>query len=329
MIAFDAPWLLLGLLLLPIALRRRRNPPALPFSDVGMLRMAFIPSLRQRLLWLPPTLRLLWVTLLVIAIAGPVVAERTARSEFDPSRLFLVLDCSGSMAAPEPASGRRFDRLKSIAARLLEEMPTETRVGIVAFSRMPRLAAPLTADRLALRAVVDGLEIDRLENRTNLGDALLLAVEHLGTSDPVDRSIVLVSDGSHNVPEGANPGEAARIASALAVRVQVVGIGSPTRPSEADSLDEQSLRLVAEITGGRYWPSDNVNASVQVADGIGEQVRPRSRQLIETRWRDGRSVVLLLALTTWLLEAWLRVGWLRVRPNGDSRGSAVSRLFNA
>ena len=78
MIRFASPHMLWLLLLVPVTvlIMRARRPAALTFSSVA-LTDAIGPSLRTQLAWLPPLLRILALTAIIIAAARPQHAART------------------------------------------------------------------------------------------------------------------------------------------------------------------------------------------------------------------------------------------------------------
>ena len=111
---------------------------------------------------------------------------------------------------------------------------------------------------------------------TAIGDAVGLAVKRLRERPADSRVLILLTDGANNAGE-VQPLDAARLAADNSVRIHTIGIGSDkmvmpglfgssfgsqvVNPSR--DLDEETLRRIAELTGGNYFrardPAELVN----------------------------------------------------------------------
>ena len=92
--------LVVPLLLMVIAWRRRGKRPALVLSTAAAFRVA-PRSFRTRLLWLPLALRLVALVALVLAIARPRTADRYEEVVTQGVDMIVALDVSGSMRAED------------------------------------------------------------------------------------------------------------------------------------------------------------------------------------------------------------------------------------
>ena len=146
--------------------------------------------------------------------------------------------------------------------------------------------------------------------RTVVGDAIGLALTVFEESDVEKRVLILLTDGndtSSTVP----PRDAAAIAKDRGVTIHTVAIGDPKAVGE-ELLDEETLRAVAETTGGRMFRG----ADRKELEGIYEEL-----DRIETRdvaslthrpkddlfhWPPGFVILLGLAYHTWLLSSTMR-----------------------
>src|SRR3954454_12733051 len=105
---FDQPYLLLGLLAVPLLLAaylwqtRRRKPVAVRYSNVALVRSAAGPSRRWRR-HVPVALVIGSLALLGVAAARPQVKADVAVSS---STVILALDVSGSMCATDVEPNR-------------------------------------------------------------------------------------------------------------------------------------------------------------------------------------------------------------------------------
>jgi hypothetical protein len=154
---FSTPWLLLALptVLLPLLLywwkrrqRRRRPFPSLQLVRQTVAEQARRLRLREILLLL---LRILVLTCLVLAAAGPVIRADGPLGGA-PRRVVVLLDRSLSMTAVDGA-GERFERAKGACARYLKLLPGGTRVDLVAFDDRPCLVAESVEPIEALSAL--------------------------------------------------------------------------------------------------------------------------------------------------------------------------------
>lgn len=320
---FAEPGFLYLLALVPLAFwRHGKHRRSIPMSDIAMLDIPHAPSLRLRCRGLPDILRFVWLSFLVIAMARPQSALPASALHDPGPAVFLLLDISGSMGTVETVTRdspvTRLEEAKQIARRLVEENEpgahSHGRVGVIAIAALPRIIVPLTTDRGIVEAEIRSLEVDRLENRTNLGDAIALAIDRLLKGAAIPGAIVLITDGGHNVPTGLSPAEAARIADVLGIPVHAISIGSSatTTSPEEFARDRAALEKIAEITGGTFHRADRLTDVSPVADLVLSGLATEPRVLGYRDWRDRFPEVLLVALMIWCVETVLRARWFQV-----------------
>lgn len=314
------------LLLLPLAFLPlwRRRGPALPCSSLAPLaRLA--PGWRARLHRLHPWLAAVTLLALLLALAAPALRQRTRQTVREGIDLMLVLDISASMRALDVPPDR-MTVARSAAADFLAQR-TDDRVGVVLFAGVPYLLAPPTLDRAPVIARLRGVEADRPGSGTAIGDALAAALARLKDSPARSRAVVLLTDGTSNRGR-VTPRAAARAAAALGVRVYTIGFGSeaggevpmgPGRPTVrlADGtplrveLEEEPLREIARLTGGRYFRAGTGASLAEVYRLIDElertplEVREEVAERPLTPLLAGAGT-LLLALELLLFRLWLR-----------------------
>ena len=319
--------LLLAFLAVPVFLLARRAPGRVLYSSLSLLP-AQRGGLRARLAWLPDALLALALLALVLALAGPRIGERFSRIEREGIAIMMVVDTSGSMSALDLSTANR-ERTRLEAVQDVFELfvlgggdlpgRPDDAIGLIAFAAYADTAAPLTLDHENLVAVARNLEITTLaeENFTAIGDALGLAVERMRESPAQSRIIVLLTDGVNNAGV-ETPAAAAQLAHSQDVKVYTIGAGSTgiahmrvrdarrgsTLRAVAVEIDEETLRDIAERTGGRYFRADNAEALIDVYAEIDRLERTRisedrSRQYDELfRWP--LALALMLAALGWL-----------------------------
>ena len=172
---FEAPALLLGLLLVPLAavgywlLQRRPSHYAVRYSNVEVL--AAVAGRRRS--WkrhVPAALLLAALAALAVAFARPTI---TVDAPDERASVVLVVDISGSMRAQD-VQPTRLAAAKQAMLSFLSHAPKTLRVGIVAFSNEAQVVATPTLDREQLRQGIDFLQP---AFGTALGDALARSVE--------------------------------------------------------------------------------------------------------------------------------------------------------
>lgn len=292
--SFERPLLLL---LLPLALlpafgALRRRPR-------DALRLSLPPgwaaqpgSWRIRLLWLPSGLAALALGACVTAAAGPYTEARHVADRRAARDIAIAIDTSESMrgmdfrldGAPAP----RMEAALRFAGDFVAGRKGD-RVAIVAFGSRAITQCPLTFDRQVARTLLAHVEPEMLGKRTALGEGVALAVARLREGG----ALVLISDGENTAGE-VTPLEATRAAAARGVKVYAIGVGSegpvpiPARlPSgrvrmeqKGYALDEETLRAMAEATGGRYFPAAEAEA---LRDVFAEIDRLEQHQVPVTR----------------------------------------------
>lgn len=283
MIEFAHPWMFCLLLPWGFAvwrmLRTARVRGAV-FASAAALFGTIRPGWRQRLCRLLPFTFLLGVLGLITAAAGPrTVLSKEVRSA-DALAVMMAIDISGSMVALDLSDGKydvtRLDVVKETFRDFLKARP-EDLVGLTTFGSYAGVRSPLTADHRVLDHILSGVEIPLAQDEqlTAVGDGLAVSLLALKEAEPKTRIVILLSDGENNTG-AVTPGEAANAAKELGIRVYTIGAGSTgvTKARVKDfrgqevlvdlrtSLDEKTLREIAETTGGRYA---NVRSPEQLA----------------------------------------------------------------
>ena len=153
------------------------------------------------------------------------------------------------------------------------------RVGLILFGSRAYLQTPLTFDTETTATLLDESEIGLAGRETAIGDAIGLAVKRLREDGASDRVLVLLTDGANTSGE-VQPLQAAEFAAREGLTVYTVGVGADemrvqdffgsrvVNPS-AD-LDEDTLRAIAERTGGRYFRARDAAGLAQIYEILDE-----------------------------------------------------------
>ncbi len=278
---FAAPWALLALLAVPFALwawRWRRRGTML-FSQVAPLRALPTGHARSAEFW-GRTLRLVGLTFLIVAVAGPRWPDR-ARTSQEGIALALVVDVSQSMAARDfefrERKTSRLEGAQTILAQLLlggDGFPgrPNDHVAVVAFAARPETVCPLTPDVPTALKILQAQKPreDPLEASTNPGDALGWAVLELDKARAKRKAILLLTDGESNVPGSLTPRQGAQLAGNLKMPIYALDLSRESDPKVAEKI-KASLAAVAQLSQGGYYRADDetsLKAALAAIDGL-------------------------------------------------------------
>ena len=269
---FAHPYLLLLLLLLPLLAwlkGRRGSSPAFLYSSVKLVE-GLTNARRSRAGAILAALRWLVLASLIVALAQPRLANSHTEVKASGVDIVVALDLSGSMESPDfVVNGKRVDRLdmaKMVLSQFIDMRPND-RIGLVAFGGRAYIASPLTLDHEFLQENVARLHLHMIEDNTAIGSALATAVNRLRDLKAKSKIAILMTDGGNNAGT-VEPLDAAAAAKALGVKVYTVGVGNNEvamqigRPDWVP--DEDTLRKIADLTGGKYYRADNAERFRQI-----------------------------------------------------------------
>jgi Ca-activated chloride channel family protein len=279
---------LLALLVVPLAaaaywiVDRRPSKYALAFPNLDVLA-AVVESggWRRRI---PPALFLLALVAAGIALARPQLDVMVDREQ---ATIVLAVDSSGSMLA-EDVRPSRLSAAQAAIRTFLDDLPKQFRVGMISFAEEAQVVAPVTSNREPVREAVDflfpmrGTAIgDAVERAAELaqeatgtqpeteisGFGLAAPAEGSGTKAPA--AVLLLSDGFQTAGLLAPLDGAAR-AKELGIPVYTIALGTAegvidlSFGGEARRIpvppDRETLRLIAEETGGKYYSAPSADA---------------------------------------------------------------------
>lgn len=230
------------------------------------------------LLWLALCI---WLLLLTAAsrpqwMGEPMLVSSSARD------VMMAVDISGSMERPdltlnnEPAT--RLDVIKHIVGEFVEQRKGD-RLGLILFGTNAYLQAPLTFDLDTVNTLLNESQIGMAGEHTAIGDAIGLAIKRLIKQPDAQRVLILLSDGGDNASE-VSPAQAAELAAQEHIKIYTVGVGASemvvrnfifqqtVNPSK--DLDENTLKLIAEKTGGQYFRAQSTDELQAIYNKIAE-----------------------------------------------------------
>lgn len=255
----DFVWLY-SLWLLPVPLLLRLVLPATAGKKTAALQASFAqdfalgkhtsPASNK---WLLMLATIAWACL-VLAASRPQLLGEPIERVINGRDLLLAVDLSGSMRERDfSINGKTTSRLgavKHIGGKFIARRVGD-RVGLILFGSQAYLQVPLTFDRKTVHTLLGESFLGLAGDKTAIGDAIGLAIKRLGQQPHETQVLILLTDGANSAGV-IHPLKAAELAADYKLKIYTIGIGSPRR-----GLDENTLKEIAKKTGGRYFRAQN------------------------------------------------------------------------
>ena len=243
-------------------------------------------TLRYWLRHLPVALRLISLSLLIVALARPVEEHAESETTIEGIDIVLAMDISGSMLAQD-FKPNRIESAKNIASEFVADRQGD-RLSIVAFAGEAFTQCPLTSDRSAVQTSLARLRSGIIDDGTAIGNGLATAINRLRESSSKSKVVVLLTDGVNN-SGSMSPLMAADIAKNMGIKVYTIGVGrrgqAPTPVMDAFGnvglammnveIDEELLREISSLTGGKYFRAENAEALTKIYDEIDQMEKSK------------------------------------------------------
>jgi Ca-activated chloride channel family protein len=321
--------MLLTLLLAPVLvagylrLLRRREAARAALGPLGIVEGG--GGIRARIRrHLPPSLMLLGLAVLAVALARPEAEVRLPRVE---GTVILAFDVSNSMLADD-LKPTRMEAAKEAARSFVEGQSPPIRIGVVTFGRGGALVQRPTGDRQAILAAIDRLSP---QGGTSIGDGIFTSLTSLSdeplVGDESDQEsgapdldldhvhpavVILLTDGENT--ETPDPLEAAQVAAEAGVRVYPVGIGTPAGAvidvegfQILTQLNPDVLQQIADTTNGVYYAAQDDDSLREVYREVELQLTTRGERQEVTSIFAGVSLLVLLVAGGLALAWWGRM----------------------
>ena len=290
---FGSPLLLASLALPLVAfalyLWLEQRPPR---GAISFPNLAVLAAVSGRSSWkrhLVATLILSTIVLLCVAVARPRIV---LAAPADRATVVLVVDVSVSMNAVDVAPSR-LEAARAAIRTFVDRVPSQVRVGLVAFADDPVVLASPTTDREELRNAIASLSPGY---GTAIGDAVARGVDLVQLStgeagatrgEPTKAgAVVLLSDGSQT--RGIlEPLQGADLARQAGIPVHTIALGTlqgtvtinrggidiivPVPP------DRQTLARIAEATGGTTFEATDADRLSAVYEKLGSVVASKEK----------------------------------------------------
>ena len=321
-IIFAHPQFFWLLLLLPLMILwhffwDKKSKPSVTISSTVAFKRA--KSLYNQLYHLLFLLRIIAVTLLIIALARPQTRSESAKTKITEGiDIVMAIDVSASMRSQD-LKPNRFEALKKVASQFVKDRPND-RIGLVIYAGESYTKTPVTSDKSIILNALSELTYGQIEDGTAIGMGLATAVNRLKESKAKSRVIILLTDGVNNTGF-IDPQTAAELAAEYGIKVYTVGIGtngmalSPYalnidgsiiyRMQQVD-IDEPLMKKIAKTTNGRYFRATNNQKLQQIYDEINQMETTKVEEFKYTEVDEKFRLWVLIAGVLLLLEFLLK-----------------------
>lgn len=275
--SFEYPWFIL--LLIPIIYclyRCKEYPKSIFFVHLHLM------SAKKSLKHIEWIIKILIFVFLVIALASPILIDKTNPLNRHGKDIVLAIDASGSMNSSgfaqqddeELKSKSRFEITKYIAKNFIKERLNDN-VGVVLFGDFAFIASPITYEKDIVADMLELLTQGMAGQNTAIGEAIAISLRAFKHTKAKSKVIILLSDGEHN-SGSISPKDAVKIAKEKGIKIYTIAIG---KKGEAD---EALLTKIALDSGGHFYYASNAKELKDVYENINEleDSKIKSRQYL-------------------------------------------------
>ncbi len=268
---------------------------------------------------LPEFLLAIVLALLLTALARPQKTNEKVEQWTEGIDIMLAIDISQSMQIQD-FTPDRLSAAKDVARDFIKGR-LQDRIGIVVFSGDAFSLAPLTTDYELLNSYLDEINFSMIESRgTAIGSALAVVTNRMRESESQSKVCILLSDGD-NTAGNIDPITSAELAAAFEIKTYTIIVGKEGlvpfgkdyfgRPNMVENtIDETTMRKIAEIGGGQFFRVTDNAALQNVFDRIDQYEKA---EIKETRFKDTADyyyIYLQWAIVFFLLWLFLKSSFL-------------------
>ena len=188
----------------------------------------------------------------------PLLLLETCTPDVQRMDVVLAIDASTSMLEPTSAARSKLDAAKAAARTFVGELGDSDQAAIVAFNSDARLLRPLTVDRDAIAAAIDGIEV---ASETCIPCAVEVATAELTSERRLDANVpvlILLTDGRSNPRPVSEAETLAEAAKRDGITIFTIGLG--------EDVDVEALaRMASRPTFFYHAPDAEALAAIYAA----------------------------------------------------------------
>ncbi|MBQ0786312.1 MAG: VWA domain-containing protein [Oceanihabitans sp.] len=262
-------FLLLPLALLWYVFKHKKQTAELKISSLKGFKVtsSWLPKLRHLLF----ALRLVALAAIITALARPRTVDVSTKTKTTRGiDIVMAIDVSASMLTKD-LSPNRLEALKKVASEFIIGRPND-RIGLVEYAGESYTKTPITSDKaIVLRSLNEIRYNTIIEGGTAIGMGLATSVNRLKDSKAKSKVIILLTDGVNN-SGFIDPKIASELAVEYGIKVYTIGLGTNGMALSPYSInangtfqyarvqveiDEDLLKEIADVTGGKYFRATN------------------------------------------------------------------------
>ena len=211
-------------------------------------------------------LKLAALSCLIIILCRPQTYDKWSMSDIEGTDIVMAIDISASMLSRD-LQPDRLEAAKKVASDFVAKRESDN-IGLVIFAGEGFTLLPMTTHKATLLNTIHEISINMLDaDGTAIGDGIATAINRIKDGKAKSKSIILLTDGTNNSGVVA-PLTAAEIAQKEGIRIYTIGLGTRGtaetpyaqgfggellyKPMPV-TIDEESLKKVAQMTGGKYF----------------------------------------------------------------------------
>ena len=305
MIEFVHPWIIAGLLCIPIIIwwhkyKGKFLEGSMRISSSKLFSNHFRKrgNIRSKTVFV---LKIITISLIIVGIARPRKIDKLQMTTVDVVDIIMVLDISSSMLA-EDFQPNRLEAVKTAAQQFIENRAGD-RIGLLVFAGETFIQCPLTTDKDVLVSLLNDVRVAEKEyDGTAIGMAIANATNRLRSSEAKSKVMILLSDGSNNAGE-LDPTTAADLASQFGIKVYTIGAATdqsltyiPGVGRMVNEIDEETLKAIAKTTGGQYFRARDKDMLTEIYQKINDMERTEIEVKSYTRYEELFGWLLIPAL---------------------------------
>jgi Ca-activated chloride channel family protein len=313
-------WLLL---LLPLAMlwyvfKHNKQTAELNISSIKGFKVtnSWLPKFRHLLF----VLRMLALALLITALARPRTSDESTKTKTTRGiDIVMAIDVSASMLAKDLLPNR-LEALKKVASEFIKGRPND-RIGLVEYAGESYTRTPITSDKtIVLRSLKEIKYNTIIEGGTAIGTGLATAVNRIKDSKATSKVIILLTDGVNN-SGFIDPKIASELALEYGIKVYTIGLGTngmalspvailPNGDFQYQrvqvEIDEDLLKEIADVTGGKYFRATNNKKLAEIYNEINKLEKTDIEEIKFTTYQEKFRPLVILAGLFLMLELLMR-----------------------
>jgi len=304
---FLYPKIFLFLILIPIFLFYKywKDKDAITVTVFDDLKKAQESKMQKVLDHSKNFLIIVIIILFIVTLARPQSIHQKEDLSKNGIDIIVAMDVSGSMMA-EDLKPNRISAAKKSIKKFISYL-SDDRLGIIVFSGVAFTQSPLTFDYNILDDYINRISTESINQSmsgTAIGDAILAAINRFKKSDDRTKVLVLLTDGDANT--GVDPEIAAKKALEDNIKIYTIGIGKEGgapmpyidmmgnkvyAKNQDGSLamatfNEESLKKIADIGGGKYFRADDDKSFDNAMKEISNLQKQKIKTKITTEYTD-------------------------------------------